>query len=533
MFRSVGMGMDDVFLLTFFASVGAFIYFFKKSKKNRRIAVGVAIVALFGFDATYEEPPETATAASTTEVTESVANSKISKTTTESSSEPAKVSEEKETQATKKSKKERKEQEEQKERAAEKEQTEKGGKEKEKKKAEAAKKEQGKKEEKQQEKEAAEKKQAEKERKDKKEKQKKAEAGKKEQDKKEEKQPEKEAAEKKQAEKERKTKEEKQKKEEAAKKEQAEKEEKKRKKEVAEKKKKEQKSKSSAAAKKSNKDLADLDYDGVQTIDVNDNEPTFSKNDLSLANKAWEKYGDLDKLNRATSAEAMLNQSTMPEGDEERGDISNVEPTGWKNKKIKSGYLYNRSHLIGWALSAENDNWKNLITGTRQLNSPEMQRFEMDVKYYLEQSKDNYVRYSVTPIFRGDEELARGVHMMAQSVGDDEISFNKYVFNVQDGVTLDYSDGTSQVDENMQVAEDQEKAKQEAEENNEQPEEQPVQEEPSGEQYVDENGNGLIKGSKSKIYHVPGSQYYDQTTNPERTFKSIEEAEDAGYRAPK
>ncbi|QXN87953.1 DNA/RNA non-specific endonuclease [Tetragenococcus halophilus] len=268
-------------------------------------------------------------------------------------------------------------------------------------------------------------------------------------------------------------------------------------------------------------------------MDVNDNEPTFSKNDLSLANKAWEKYGDLDKLNRATSAEAMLNQSTMPEGDEERGDISNVEPTGWKNKKIKSGYLYNRSHLIGWALSAENDNWKNLITGTRQLNSPEMQRFEMDVKYYLEQSKDNYVRYSVTPIFRGDEELARGVHMMAQSVGDDEISFNKYVFNVQDGVTLDYSDGTSQVDENMQVAEDQEKAKQEAEENNEQPEEQPVQEEPSGEQYVDENGNGLIKGSKSKIYHVPGSQYYDQTTNPERTFKSIEEAEDAGYRAPK
>ncbi|GEQ50609.1 hypothetical protein TK11N_24610 [Tetragenococcus koreensis] len=470
------MGMDDVFLLTFFVSVGAFIYFFKKSKRNRRIAVGVAIVALFGFDATYEEPPETATAASTTEVTESVANSKISKTTTESSSEPAKVSEEKETQVTKKSKKERKEQEEQKERAAEKEQTEKGGKEKEKKKAEAAKKEQ---------------------------------------DKKEEKQREKEAAEKKQAEKERKTKEEKQKKE------------------VAEKKKKEQKSKSSAAAKKSNKDLADLDYDGVQTIDVNDNEPTFSKNDLSLANKAWEKYGDLDKLNRATSAEAMLNQSTMPEGDEERGDISNVEPTGWKNKKIKSGYLYNRSHLIGWALSAENDNWKNLITGTRQLNSPEMQRFEMDVKYYLEQSKDNYVRYSVTPIFRGDEELARGVHMMAQSVGDDEISFNKYVFNVQDGVTLDYSDGTSQVDENMQVAEDQEKAKQEAEENNEQPEEQPVQEEPSGEQYVDENGNGLIKGSKSKIYHVPGSQYYDQTTNPERTFKSIEEAEDAGYRAPK
>jgi len=509
------MGMDDVFLLTFFASVGAFIYFFKKSKRNRRIAVGVAIVTLFGFYGTYEEPPETATAASTTEVTESVANSKTTKTTTEPSSESAKASEEKETQASKESKKERKEQGEQKE------------------KEEKTKEETAKKEEKHQEKEDTDKKQAEKERKDKKEKQKKVEAAKKEQDKKEEEQQEKEAVKKKQAKKERKAKEEKKKKAETAKKERAEKEEKQRKKEAAEKKKKEQKTKSSEAAKKSNKNLADLDYDGLQTIDVNDNEPTFSKNDLSLANKAWEKYGELDKLNRATSAEAMLNQSTMPDDDEERGDISNVEPTGWKNKKIKSGYLYNRSHLIGWALSAENDNWKNLITGTRQLNSPEMQRFEMDVKYYLEKSKDNYVRYSVTPIFRGDEELARGVHMMAQSVGDDEISFNKYIFNVQDGVTLDYSDGTSQIDENMQVAEDQEKAKQEAEENSEQQEEQPVQEEPSGDQYVDENGNGLIKGSKSKIYHVPGSQYYERTTNPERTFKSIEEAEDAGYRAPK
>lgn len=333
----------------------------------------------------------------------------------------------------------------------------------------------------------------------------------------------KEAAEKKQAEKEKK-----QKKRKEEKRKQAEK----AKKEKEEKQKKEQKYKSFEAAKESNKKLADLDYDGVQTIDVNNNKPTFSKNDLSLKNKGWEKYGDLDKLNRATYAEAMLNQSTMPDDGEERGDISSVEPTGWKNKKIESGYLYNRSHLIGWALSAENDNWKNLITGTRQLNSPEMQRFEMDVKYYLEQSKDNYVRYSVTPIFRGDEKLARGVHMMAQSVGDNEISFNKYIFNVQDGVTLDYSNGSSEVDESMQVAEDQEKAKEEAEQNNQQEEAQPAPQEPSGDQYVDENGNGLIKGSKSKIYHVPGSEYYDRTTNPERMFKSVEEAENAGYRAP-
>lgn len=199
------------------------------------------------------------------------------------------------------------------------------------------------------------------------------------------------------------------------------------------------------AAKKVTTDLAALEYQGTQTITVNNNVPTFSKTDLELKNGAWERYGDLDSLNRATTAEAMLNQSTMPKKGETRGSISAVTPTGWKNKRISSGYLYNRSHLIGWALSAENDNWRNLITGTRQLNSPEMLRFEMDTKAYLEQSSTNYVRYSVTPVFRGDELLARGVHMMAQSVNDNELSFNVYIFNVQSGVKLDYSDGSSNV----------------------------------------------------------------------------------------
>lgn len=194
-----------------------------------------------------------------------------------------------------------------------------------------------------------------------------------------------------------------------------------------------------------NKNLATLEYQGTQTINVNNGIPTFSQADMSTKNGSWEKYGELDSLNRATSAEAMLSQATMPRSGEERESISDVTPTGWKNKRISSGYLYNRSHLIGWALSAENDNWKNLITGTRQLNSPEMLRFEMDTKAYLEQSSTNYVRYSVTPVFRGNELLARGVHMMARSVGDNQISFNVFIFNVQDGVKLNYSDGSSNV----------------------------------------------------------------------------------------
>ncbi len=194
-----------------------------------------------------------------------------------------------------------------------------------------------------------------------------------------------------------------------------------------------------------NTELASKEFEGAQTIIINDNQPGFTDKELSLSNGAWENYGDLDELNRATSAEAMLNQSIMPT--KKRGSISDVKPTGWKNKKIKSGYLYNRSHLIGHALAGEDANWKNLITGTQQLNNPEMLRHEMDVNHYLKKSKDNYVRYSVTPIFKDDELLVRGVSMRAQSIGSDAILFNVYIFNVQDGITLNYSDGSSEISE--------------------------------------------------------------------------------------
>ena len=85
------------------------------------------------------------------------------------------------------------------------------------------------------------------------------------------------------------------------------------------------------------------------------------------------------------------------------------------------------------------------MTGTRQLNSPLMQAHEDDIAHYLKQSPQHFVRYEVTPIFRGDERLARGVAMRAQSIGDNTIRFNVYIFNVQPGVTLNYSDGTSQI----------------------------------------------------------------------------------------
>lgn len=283
-----------------------------------------------------------------------------------------------------------------------------------------------------------------------------------------------------------------------------------------------------AQQKKVVNELAKLEYQGTQTIEANDGVPLFTEEDLSLTDGAWESYGDLDSLNRVTGANAMLNQSLMPT--EERGDISAIQPTGWKNKKIKGGYLYNRSHLIGFALSGENANWKNLMTGTRQLNSPEMLSFEMDLKYYLEEDSNRYVRYRVTPIFRGDELLARGVQLEAQSIGSNAVSYNMYIFNIQDGVTLNYADGSSEIDSNDQSDTGELKTETPASDTTNNGGQGTASDD---QEYVDENGNGLIKGSNSGIYHVPGSTYYNRTTNPKQMFKTVREAVAAGYRAPK
>lgn len=186
--------------------------------------------------------------------------------------------------------------------------------------------------------------------------------------------------------------------------------------------------------------LANLDYTGQQEITVNNNDPAFSKNDLSTAKGAWTTYSDLDSLNRVTDANALLNRSLMPSA---KREPLTWNPTGWHNKKTAHGWLYNRSHLIGYQLTGENNNPKNLMTGTQMLNSPLMLAHEMDIAYYLKQSNDHYVRYEVKPIFRGNELVARGVQMRAQSIGDNTIHFNVYIFNVEPGYTINYADGTS------------------------------------------------------------------------------------------
>ncbi|EPC74255.1 DNA-entry nuclease [Lacticaseibacillus paracasei subsp. paracasei Lpp41] len=141
-----------------------------------------------------------------------------------------------------------------------------------------------------------------------------------------------------------------------------------------------------------------------------------------------------------TDANALLNKSLMPTT---KREPLTWNPTGWHNKKTAHGWLYNRSHLIGYQLTGENNNPKNLMTGTQTLNTPLMLAHEMDIAYYLKQSTGHYVRYEVKPIFRGNELVARGVQMRAQSIGDNQVYFNVYIFNIEPGYTINYADGTS------------------------------------------------------------------------------------------
>ncbi|MFD1441591.1 DNA/RNA non-specific endonuclease [Lacticaseibacillus hegangensis] len=283
-----------------------------------------------------------------------------------------------------------------------------------------------------------------------------------------------------------------------------------------------------AAAEKAkaaaDQDLANLTYSGTQTIDVNGGRPTFSAADLSTQQGTWQRFADLDGLNRATDAEALMNKAMMPTA--EREPLT-WDPTGWHNKKLKSGYLYNRSHLIGYQLTGQNNNPKNLMTGTRSLNSPEMLRFEDDIAYFMKTNPNAYVRYSVRPVYKGNNLLASGVHMMAEGIGASGLSFNVYIFNVEAGVTINYADGTSVVS---------------AAETSTAPQPQggstnasaaPTAPASAAGARGDMNtaSTGKIVGNRnSHIYHVPGQSGYRMNSSNAVYFATEQQAQAAGYR---
>ena len=240
-------------------------------------------------------------------------------------------------------------------------------------------------------------------------------------------------------------------------------------------------------------------YSGDPYVVINDNEPSFSSEELE--SDSFESYGELDDLGRCTIAFANLSSELMPQG--ERGSIGQVKPSGWQTVRYDSvdgKYLYNRCHLIGWQLSGENANERNLITGTRYMNTEGMLPFENMVADHIKET-DGHVLYRVTPIFVEDELVARGVQMEAYSIEDAgaSICFNVFVYNVQPGIEIDYSDGSSRLSKTVDESQE----------------------------------DGVIRGnSRSKIYHCPGQAAYEDMADSRYLvlFDSEEEAIAAGYR---
>ena len=188
------------------------------------------------------------------------------------------------------------------------------------------------------------------------------------------------------------------------------------------------------------------EYAGEAYVSVNDSIPFFSDEDKNT--NVFETYSKLDSLGRCGVAYANICKELMPTDDRE--DIGNVTPSGWKQVKydfISGKYLYNRCHLIGFQLAGENANPLNLITGTRYLNIDGMLPFENLVDDYVDET-NNHVLYRVTPIFKGNELVCRGVLMEGFSVEDngESICFCVFAYNVEPGVIINYADGSSQLD---------------------------------------------------------------------------------------
>ena len=207
------------------------------------------------------------------------------------------------------------------------------------------------------------------------------------------------------------------------------------------------------------------EYKGSIWADVNEDVPFFTEKQMETArrmtsvlsskkvqgdtdNAAEEElllqsYGDLDTLGRCTGACALVGPETLPQG--ERGNIGMVKPTGWHTVKyagIDGNYLYNRCHLIGFQLTGQGANEKNLITGTRSMNVEGMLPYEDSVLAYVK-GTGNHVLYRVTPVFEEENLLADGVLMEARSVEDPLVQFCAFCYNVQPGITIDYATGES------------------------------------------------------------------------------------------
>ena len=248
------------------------------------------------------------------------------------------------------------------------------------------------------------------------------------------------------------------------------------------------------------------DYTTEDLLILNNNIPIFDNKDMITT--SFEEYTSLDDLGRCGIAFANIGIDIMPTDD--RDSISSVTPSGWQSVKydiISGKYLYNRSHLIGFQLTAENANEYNLITGTRYLNVDLMLPYENMVADYIKKTR-NHVLYRVTPLFEEKNLIAKGVQIEAFSVEDngEGIEFNIFLYNIQPGISINYLTGDSAlISDNLNLNKN---------------------------DSID-TSNFIIRGnSNSKIYHCPGQRDYENMLDSKNLilFESEEDAISEGYR---
>lgn len=206
--------------------------------------------------------------------------------------------------------------------------------------------------------------------------------------------------------------------------------------------------------------LAKLNFQSGQigVIQVNHGRSTLNP-------QAWQEnkviYADLDKLNRTSSANTAFLEARNVANDSLRVRQF-VQPTGWHGNH-PGREIYNRGHLIAYSVSAgidqngryhpqnqsgDQNNPKNLFTQTAYANQRLQTIYESKVRQALKRGCK--VVYQATPIFRGQELMARGINLQAVAT-DGSLNFNVYIFNVQPGYAFNYATGAAQADPGLRI----------------------------------------------------------------------------------
>lgn len=207
--------------------------------------------------------------------------------------------------------------------------------------------------------------------------------------------------------------------------------------------------------------LANLDFKSGDKayVYVNNNKSTLIKNAWKV-NKVI--YSNLDNLNRTSHSNTAFLEPRNVANDSLRVRQF-INPTAWHSNRENGTQIYNRGHLIAYSISAgidqdgnynpnnqsgDQNNPKNLFTQTAFSNQKIQTIFEGKVRNSLKQG--NKIIFQATPIFRGNELMARGINLQAISLNNN-LNFNVYLFNVQPDYVFDYNNGRAKIDRNMVV----------------------------------------------------------------------------------